>query len=501
MNDERDTSEPGDERDAVDAGNERDAVARLRAADPAAGLEAREGFADEVVARSMSTESAEPPSAAPVGAGAGDADGARADEGAPVADLAAERTRRRPRWIAVAAVAASLVVVGGVGFAAGAVTNPDSITAGGAAPPISLQGGGQADGSGAGGSAESSAHQEVPAPAPMDASGSGSSAGKMAADASFPYGYGYGRNVFAATGLSDDAGTSTGYAFDPRSASNPETVGALAAALGVEGTPELKDGSWVVGPQDGTAPSVSVGLDGTLGFWFMNPALDPWAECNKLLESATDPAAPVEPCEPAAPDLPNDAAAIDALRALISSVGRDPGAFEYTSDNNYEGAFTRSAQAWPVVDGQRLDQAWSIEVTNAGTYSASGALAPVVALGDYEIVSEQAAFERLSDPRFGAQMTAMPYLAMSGGVAEGDAIASPEPYVPPTEPPATPAKGTAVSWPVNEVEIVDARLGLASQWQPDGSVLVVPAYEFTDANGGTWSVIAVADDELDFSVE
>jgi len=398
----------------------------------------------------------------------------------------------------VAAVAASLVVVGGVGFAAGAVTSPGSISADRAAPPISLQGG-QAGGADAGGSAESSADQGVSAQAPMDMMGA--SSGKMAADASYPYGFGFGRNVFSASGLSSEAGTAAGYGYDPRSASNAETVGALAAALGVEGTPELKDGSWTVGPQDGTGPSVSVGLDGTLSFWFMNPALDPWAECNKILEGATDPAAPVEPCEPAVPDLPSEAAAIEALRSLLNSAGFDPAAFEFTSDNDYEGAFTRSAQAWPVVDGQRLDQGWSIEITNDGTYSANGALAPIVSLGEYEIVSEQEAFERLSDPRFGAQMTAMPYLAAEGDAAARNEIASPEPYVPPTEPPATPAKGSAVSWPVNEVEIAGARLGLASQWQPDGSVLVVPAYEFTDTDGGTWSVVAVADSELDFSSE
>ena len=73
--------------------------------------------------------------------------------------------------------------------------------------------------------------------------------------------------------------------------------------------------------------------------------------------------------------------------------------------------------------------------------------------------------------------------------------------MPPTEPPAVPSAGTSLAWPVNDVEIVDARLGLASQWQPDGSVLVVPAYEFTDADGGTWSVIAVADEKLDFATE
>jgi len=74
-------------------------------------------------------------------------------------------------------------------------------------------------------------------------------------------------------------------------------------------------------------------------------------------------------------------------------------------------------------------------------------------------------------------------------------------YVPPTEPPATPVPGASVSWPVTNVQIVSARLGLASQYQPDGSVLLVPAYEFTDSNGGTWSVIAVAESHLDFATE
>ena len=72
---------------------------------------------------------------------------------------------------------------------------------------------------------------------------------------------------------------------------------------------------------------------------------------------------------------------------------------------------TRVAQAWPVVDGQRIDQAWSLELTDAGVSSAYGALAPIVGLGEYAVVSEQEGFERLSDPRFGAQMTIMP-LAM-----------------------------------------------------------------------------------------
>ena len=136
-----------------------------------------------------------------------------------------------------------------------------------------------------------------------------------------------------------------------------------------------------------------------------------------------------------------------------------------------------------------------MEITHDGIVSAYGALADLVELGEYPVVSEQEAFERLSDPRFGAEMTNLPIALREQAV---DAATE---WVPPTEPPAAPSAGSSLSWPVNDVEIVSARLGLASQWQPDGSVLVVPAYEFTDAAGGTWSVIAVADSKLDFAVE
>ncbi|HEX6955199.1 MAG TPA: hypothetical protein VF156_10015 [Agromyces sp.] len=428
---------------------QRDPMHRLRAADPAAGVEPREGFADEVVARAA----AETPTGGE----------------APLADLGAERARRRPAWPLVAAAAAALVVVGAVGYGVGATTGGAMDLADGAAPPISLERGADA------GAAEQGM---MPEPSTDDLKMSAPDATGMS------YPSGGGRNSFSASGLSTSEGTAAAYAFDARAASTPETVAALAAALGVEGTPELVDGSWTVGPQDGTGPTLGVSLDGMLGFWYSDPRIDPW-QCAVGSDG-------VETCEPTG-ELPGEQAAIDALRSLLASTGRDPAGYEFTSES-WEGAVTRSAQAWPVVDGQRIDQAWSVELSNDGMVSASGALAELVPLGDYPVVSEQEAFERLSDPRFGVQFTIMPAAARDGAVTT-------EEWVPPTEPPAAPGAGTAVSWPVNDVEIVEARLGLASQWQPDGGVLVVPAYEFTDAVGGTWSVIAVADSKLDFSVE
>ena len=431
--------------------DQRDPMARLHAADPAAGVEPRDGFADEVVARAAAEAAAE----------------------APVTDLASERVRRRPRWLPYAAVAASLAVVGAVGYGIGATTGGATNLADGAAPPISLQNPSEA--------ASGPVEQET-----MPGVGGAATDQKMASPdaAGSIYPYGFGRNEFSASGLSDSAGSAAAYAFDAHAASDAGTVAELAAALGVQGTPTLANGSWTVGPQDGTAASLWVSLDGTLSFSYSDPAINPW----KCVEGA-------DTCEQPAGDLPSEQAAIEALRSLLVSAGRDPAGFEFTSET-WEGAVTRTAQAWPVVDGQRIDQGWSVELAEDGMVSAYGALADLVDMGEYPVVSEQEAFERLSDPRFGASMTDLPI-----ALREQPAVTEPLEWVPPTEPPAVPTAGTPLAWPVNDVEIVDARLGLASQWQADGSVLVVPAYEFTDADGGTWSVIAVADEKLDFATE
>lgn len=461
----------GEHQNEAAAEPQADPVALLRAADPAAGVEPAPGFADEVVARATADgeSPAVEPSAAPV-------------EPAPVADLGAERARRRPRWLPIAAAAASVAIVGAAGFWLGGATSSSNL-ASTAAPPISLQGLG-----GSAGAEDAAGAPEMAVGADQKMMGGG------VADSMLPYGWG--RHVFSSSGLSTDEGAAAGYAYDSGAADTVERIAALAAELGVEGEVQLRDGTWIVGPPDGTGPMLSVGLDGALGFWFNDPILNPW-NCGAVpfageTTESSEPVAPVEPCEPTG-TAPGEAAAVDALRSLIASSGADPDAFEYSSET-WEGSPTRYAQAWPVVDGQRLDQGWSLELSEQGTVNASGSLAAIVGIGDYPIVSEQEGFERLSDIRFGAQMTAMPLAAR-----EGDAAT--EEWVPPTAPPATPGEGASVSWPVGDVEIVDARLGLTTQWQPDGSVLVVPAYEFTDADGGTWSVIAVADSALDFSAE
>ncbi|KQX07438.1 MULTISPECIES: hypothetical protein [unclassified Leifsonia] len=470
----------------LDASDGLDPVARLRAVDPAAGVEPRAGFVDEVVAASTGVTAGW----GTVRSGAVGSEAVTDDpagEPAPVTDLGAERRRRRPRWIPIAAVAASIAIFGAAGYAVGASSAGTSNLADGAAPPISLQGAPQGMSPGAQEGAATDGAGSAPSIAVPEPSGSR----KMAGTADMMYPSGFGRSDFTSSGLSTDGGSAAGYAFDPRASSNAETVGALAAAFGLEGVPELKDGVWFVGSQDGTAPGLMVSLDGTLSYSYSNPTINPW-DCTETDETGA--------CVPSGDGtVPGEEAAIQALRSLIAATGQDPEAFQYGSET-WEGALTRTAQAWPVVDGQRVDQPWSLELATEGIVNAYGGLATIVPVGDYEVVSAQEAFERLSDPRFGARMSALPVALMRTAEGSAGSDAADE-WIPPTEPPATPTTGAPLSWPVTRVDIVGARLGLASQWQPDGSVVVVPAYELTDAEGGTWSVIAVADSMLDFATE
>jgi hypothetical protein len=83
-------------------------------------------------------------------------------------------------------------------------------------------------------------------------------------------------------------------------------------------------------------------------------------------------------------------------------------------------------------------------------------------------------------------------------VSVASGVAVDEPAQEPTVPPA-PVPGAAISWPVQQVTLTSARLGLAQATLTNGAQVLVPAYELSDAAGSTWSVIAVVDSRLDFT--
>jgi len=465
---------PRDDRDDRDDA----AFARLRAADPAVGVEAdAAGLRAKVDARL-----AEDDGAAVIRPAAGTS----ALEGR---DEVAARRRRRTPWLAAAGVAA-LAAVGVGGYALGGAAAPSAGEAAGTADaPIVLNGGGRAGASGD----EAAAGSAAMGAAEDSAAGGDAASSTAAGDATLPSWYSSGRALFHAEGLSGEGGTASAYAFDATDAATREGALRLAKAVGVEGEPRWEYG-WSVGPQDGSGPHVWLSADGSATFSFSDPNHDPWrctdAEGRVVQEGSGDDV----DCEEPGTSTVGDREARRMLADAMRSLGVDPDAFEFEVGEKTDGDPSRWVTAYQVVDGSRTGAQWSATVDEEGIAWLDGFLATTVELGDYPVISPAAAVERLGDPRFSGSAWPVVYADEERLWAETEGELDE-----PTAAPAPPAAGDPVDWPVSDVEITDARLGLAQQTQDDGSVVLVPAYELSDADGNAWSVVAVADDAMDFS--
>ncbi|GIG37101.1 hypothetical protein [Cellulomonas pakistanensis] len=465
-----------------------EALARLRAADPAAGSALDAAALRAEVARRTAEDPAD------------------RDPGA-VVPLAG---RRRSRWLQAAAVAAAAAVVAGAGgYAVGAAGGDGGSTVT-AEAPITLSG-----------------------PAAERATTLDGAA--STADLRIAPWFG-GRTVFSSSGLADDATSGHAWAFDAASVFSAETAARVAGVLGVAGEPAQQFGAWTVGPQDGSGPTVTLQPDGTAGISYYDPTRDPWScaasapdqtdqpdagagdgtatpepGAATLDPSLVDPALPtvVAPtCDPAAGPAPTGDAATSAVRDLLGSLGVDPDRFQYEA---LEGdARASTVTAYQVLDGRQTGVTWSVTLVEGGVQSLYGSLAPLVDLGEYPVVGAATAAERLNDPRFGAGGGGVVPLARAeaadGGAAgalrdgaSDDAVALPapepgDPTVPPTAEP-----GAAIPWPVQQVTLTGARLGVSMVTGADGAALLVPAYELTDADGSSWSVVAVEEGSLDLA--
>lgn len=530
-----DREEYGESSDAL----EREVLDRLRAVDPAAEVEPSAGFVASVLARRVeataeeATPDVEPLTGAAAASVAHTPDGARIDgtvddDGAsptPI-DLAAARTARqenekapRRRWRPWLAGAAAAAVVGAAGFGAGSLaatgafatgSGSDSGGAADAAAPESAPQYGEESGLGPGVTSGLDAATEdsrFAGPVTLDATGAGAApsdgffgrgGAEMTtmggADIAGPWFYGH-REFIAAGSFATEPGTATLYGLDPHRATEA-TVLQLADHFGVEGTSRLEWGMWNMGPEDGNGPTVSLSLDGAATISYFNWAIEPLQRCwEDPPTSEYDQSAPEwqefeqrqKTCsEEVAASAPPAEDARRELVELLTDLGIDAADYEL-ADLDSAGSGIAYVRASRIVDEQRTNVTFDLGLAPEGVASVWGSLADVTVLRDVAVVSETEAFERLSDPRYGAKQSGgfYPYAGM------GD-----DSYEPPTQAPPAPAGSAQIEWSVTPIELTSVRLGLAQHYQSDGSVLLVPAYEFTDADGGTWSVVAVADEDL-----
>jgi hypothetical protein len=105
-------------------------------------------------------------------------------------------------------------------------------------------------------------------------------------------------------------------------------------------------------------------------------------------------------------------------------------------------------------------------------------------LGSYPVISEAEAVERLGDPRF------------AGAALGGSGQARPSPGAGPR---TVPEPGGSIAWPVEDVTIVTAALTEVRYTVSDGTELFLPAYDLADADGNSWTVMAVDEELLDLA--
>jgi hypothetical protein len=268
----------------------------------------------------------------------------------------------------------------------------------------------------------------------------------------------------------------TGYQFPPGAAVDANRVVELAAALGVEGEPVPGGGaqvdglSWRVGPDDGSAPMLTVGADPQLSVNYSQAWSDATTVgCADATEGRGAPggvpdiAAPVDPAtsdagaddtgttgdaEPAPskptpvttvvvpvgppceePEPPADVPTADEAETLagdvLEAIGLDPADFEFET---YADEWAASVTAWSQLDGVRSPITWGFGFgENAELQWMNGTLATPVATGPYPLIGLDEALERLEEQNgwMGRGGVFMDDVAVGADPASSGAVESP----------------------------------------------------------------------------
>jgi hypothetical protein len=222
--------------------------------------------------------------------------------------------------------------------------------------------------------------------------------------------------------------------------------------------------------------------------------------------------------------VPTKDAALVQAKALFTDMGYDVSQFEF---DGYADEWGANVQGYRLLDGHRSPISISVGYGAEGALTwASGALAEPQSAADYPLVSGEMALQRLNDRTgrwgwFGGPgIMAAGAMAKGGGVAldsattpmAPEAVVAPEPATTDTAlpgtavletAPATPTPGPAPmpvdSAPIEPltIHLTGMRMDLTMVWADDGTIWLLPAYTFTAADGGEYTIVAVDESFLD----
>jgi hypothetical protein len=342
------------------------------------------------------------------------------------------------------------------------------------------------------------------------------------------------------------AGDATGWRLEPPADPRGAAL-ALARTLGIDAdevTSPWGDGSYQVGPDDGSGPTLWVGPHGDWNYH--DPSSEPRIVCAEPSAPEGEPI-PVEPdegigdgvavddlpareellidevCEPLEPvaGVPDEAAARQAAARFFATL-------ELPGTPTITDAYADDWNAW--VGGRvplgEVDSDLHVSVSFGGdgiVTSASGTLARPVEAGTYPTIDAEAAVARLEAGQAWGGAVAEPQIDVAvdepGDAPAGDAATSDlvDPDTP-VEAPAERSGGPAgeddgeddgemsilPTYPEPEGEPQEVTVTLVSAEQAalftvdqDGTIWLLPGVRFRSDDGGEWQVLLVADEYLD----
>ena len=322
------------------------------------------------------------------------------------------------------------------------------------------------------------------------------------------------------------------WSFEQGATPSPDQILQIAKALGIEGEVRELDadvgGGWAVGSDDYSEPSINVGADATLGWWYnagyddtavsspcaVDPAVDPAAGEAASSDTASEAPAPDEPVSsidnPAATDVvpvdepicetqqppvgvPTAEQAEAAATELLTAFGLDPASYEFET---YADEWSASVTGFLLLDGVKTPMSTSFGFGAEGALTwAGGFLATPIRSADYPRIGVEAAVQRLNDQNqgwgYGVSPTARAEAAPTDDMAVEPGIAVDVPAIQEPEP------DDSVEMEEITVTLTDPQPSIEMLWATDGTVWLLPGYRFDGGEAGTFSVLAVADEFIE----
>ncbi|MDP1876799.1 MAG: hypothetical protein Q8M17_04480 [Actinomycetota bacterium] len=263
--------------------------------------------------------------------------------------------------------------------------------------------------------------------------------------------------------LPDVRSVASGYRFTRTGLDGPGVARALAMHLGVAGDVATSNAGWTIG-SDVRLATLTV-LD--------DPAMT-WTMADRRSRESTAPLIAPE-------------RARDLAEALLASIGVGADSVEWAVDR-YDDRV--DVIAWHLVDGERSGLSWTIGVGPGGAIvQATGFAAGLQEVPGYPVVGAATAVRRAALPTWQV-LGPVPVTGREGGSTPAPASSLP--------PSAGGGERPSLQVPMAGIVVTEANLGLGRFWQPDGALLMLPAYRITGDDGSVWTLIAVSGDYVDF---